>query len=417
MIRFHISSDAQHLTPEITYLLQIWAKNQQQEIVFSDSPDGSVTLGKGDKNVFVIPEAFAQTRIPGIAASGMVEDERGRPDPLTTAFYLMNSLQEFDDTDADELGRFKFTNSHQYKLNNNLDNVVQRCFDEISKTLQLPPRRENSRFFLSHDIDLIHGAILEDGFNVIRKGRVDLLLQMIFRVAIRRPDWLNMDKIMKLESEYDCRSIFFWLVNRGKLNARERNADYNFSSAKVQKQFRLVKANGFENGLHKSISPDTFAEEISKLGEHPTSNRYHYLKFHLPQAYHDIEAAGLKLDASLGFAEAIGFRNNYGAPFNPFNFNTRKPFSFVEVPLHIMDRTFFQYRRSSPEEAWKAILAFFERNKENAVLSVLWHNNFFTNYKFKGYPELYRKILAYIRDNQFQCISAEEIIRKYSIIK
>jgi hypothetical protein len=287
---------------------------------------------------------------------------------------------------------------------------VHRCFEVRSNAAGIPPRRDKSQFMLSHDIDLVHRAVIEDGFNVLKKGRIDQFLGILMRAAMARPDWLNIDQIVKLESLYDCRSVCFWIVNRGGLNA-----DYTFHSPRMQRQFQAVVAGGSENGLHKSISEESLAQELKKYQRAAISNRYHYLKFHLPQAYHDIEAAGLKLDASVGFAEEAGFRNSYGLPFNPYNFQTQKAFSFVEAPLHVMDRTYFQYKKFTPAQAERDILGFFDQHRENCVLSVLWHNNFFTNYKFKGYLDLYKKILAYIRDNKLKTVSQQEIINQYSI--
>ena len=80
-----------------------------------------------------------------------------------------------------------------------------------------------------------------------------------------------------------------------------------------------------------------------------------------------------------------------------------------------MDRTFFQYKKQSPSEAGKGILDFFEKNRANCVLSILWHNNFFTDFKFKGYLALYKQILAYISDNNLRTISTQEIIQQYAI--
>jgi hypothetical protein len=80
-----------------------------------------------------------------------------------------------------------------------------------------------------------------------------------------------------------------------------------------------------------------------------------------------------------------------------------------------MDRTFFQYTKQTPEEAGDAIFEFFEKNSTNCVLSILWHNNFFTDYKFKGYLDLYKRILTYISDNNFRTISGREVIQQYAI--
>src|ERR1700741_4736715 len=41
--------------------------------------------------------------------------KNGTPDYLSTAFYMINSLQEYAGTDLDNIGRFKYKNSFQYQ--------------------------------------------------------------------------------------------------------------------------------------------------------------------------------------------------------------------------------------------------------------------------------------------------------------
>jgi hypothetical protein len=415
MIRFCIQNST--CKEELEFLLNTWAKNARVKIGFTAEPTNAVVVAKeGDHKIYVsdnFPSNFSHVKLDSHC---FIENGRGERDYLATAFYMLNSLQEYRDSNPDELGRFRYTNSYQHQFKNAQVNIVQQCFNEISKICGLALPKEKTKFFLTHDIDSVNGAILEDGFNVLKKGRIDLFLKMVFNVALQKPDWLNMDKIMSIESEYDCKSVFYWIVNQGRINKREVNADYAFHASSIQKNFKAVRSRGCENGIHKSISAESLRDEIAKFGEQPLGNRYHYLKFRLPDMYHQVEAARIKLDASVGFAEEIGFRNSYGLPFNPFDFERKKAFSFVEVPLHIMDRTFFQYKKLAVREAEKDILNFFETNKENCVLSVLWHNNFFTSYKFKGYLDLYKNILAYIKENNFETLSQSEIIQNYSIV-
>lgn len=415
MVKFKIASELTMVRPELEFVLQTWAKNAGQEFIITESE--GITVGTDLKSDLQVSTYFIQKDFNRIKLDkeGVVLCESNRTDYITTIFYLINSLQEHNSTDLDELGRFKFANSYQFKLKNWDQNIVQYCMDAISNLACVSSRKAKSQFLLTHDIDMVYGSWLEDGFNVIKKGRFDQFAVLLLNAIFNRPDWLNMDKITKLESEYDCKSVFYWIVNKGKLNSRERNADYTFHSNAIQKQVKHIEQNGFENGIHKSISNETLQDEIRKFGKHPLANRYHYLKFALPQAYTNIQNAKLKLDTSLGFAEQPGFRNNYGLPFNPFDFSNRKAHTFVEAPLHIMDRTFFQYKKASIQDTENEILAFFEKNRDNCVLSVLWHNNFFTDYKFKGYLSLYKKILAYIRDNDFKTITQKEIIQTFSI--
>lgn len=421
MIKFYFEKDVgSHTKAQLVYLLNIWAKNRQVEVSFTESPDSALRIGRDDNSHFQLSESFVSSDPTRLVLNDQcrLEAANGKPDILATAFYMLNALQEYDSSNRDDLGRFPYTRSYQYRFKNAKENIVQQYFDTISQIAGLSPRKEKTRFLLSHDIDAVYGAVIEDGFNVLKKGRIDLFLQLLFNGTLGRPDWLNIDRIMKIESEYDCRSVFFWLVNKGRINSREKNADYTFGSKGIQQQFREVEKNGYESGLHKSISRESFREELlkyEKYGKTPVSSRYHYLKFSLPQAFVDIEESGLKLDATLGFAEEIGFRNSYGLPFNPFDVRTGKPFSFVEVPLHVMDTTYFLYKKYSVHEAEKDIFDFFERNRENCVIDILWHNNFFSNYKFKGYLDLYKKMLAYIRDNNFGTITLQEIIKNYSI--
>lgn len=404
---------------EIEYTLKIFSINKRINLIFSPS---GLRIGVSNESNIKLSKNFVSnftqqkfSFIDNLAQSGFIEHPDGTPDYLSTAFYMLACLQEYDQTsNLDSLKRFKFSNSYQWHFKNAEQNIVQFCFDKLAETLAIRPIDEPTRFFLSHDIDSVYGSLLQDGFYAFKRGRLDILLKLIFNVALNKPDWLNIDQIINIESEYDFRSTFFWIVRKGKEQGLI-NADYRFKSSTIQNNLKQVANRGFENGLHKSVSAATFEEELAAFTNKPVSNRYHYLKFNLPEGFNALEDSGLKMDASLGFAETMGFRNSYGLPCNPFNIKERRPYSFVEVPLHVMDRTFFQYNPLTPVKAKQTIIDFLEKNRKNCVLSILWHNNFFTNYKFNGYLGMYKGILTYIRENNFNTITQEELIKNYSI--
>lgn len=407
------------IIPEIEYVLSMFAHNKRINIQHSVT---GISIGTSDASVIKISkkfiERYAQQKFShseNLGDSGFIELEDNSPDYLSTAFYMLACLQEYNSpANYDSSGRFKYSASYQAKFSNADQNIVQLCFDRLAEKLGLAPARQRSRFFLSHDMDTVYGALFQDGFHAVKHGRMDVLLKLIFRAAIQKPDWLNIDQIMKLEREHDCVSTFFWIVKKGKAEGLQ-NADYTFQSPAIQNLLTSVKKNGFENGIHKSVSGDSFQSEIQEFAHAPIANRYHYLKFNLPAGFDAVEASGLKLDASLGFAESIGFRNSYGLPYNPFNLKTRQPYSFIEVPLHVMDTTLFKYNKSGLAEANERIFNFLENNKNNSVLSVLWHNNFFSNYKYKGYLELYKSILVYLVENSLKTITQSEILQQFSI--
>jgi uncharacterized protein DUF7033 len=344
----------------------------------------------------------------------------GQADILATCFYMINSLQEYNSTNYDEIGRFKYTESYQFKFNNITENIIQQYFDKLAEHPKFKAERsvqQHSSVFISHDIDNINSAWIEDGFAALKKGQVHHLFRLFFNAVIQKPDWLNMDRIMAIHNEYDVTSTFFWLANKGRLNNQLTNADYDVRDKKVQETIFLVQQKGFENGIHKSISDETFESEATKLNFKPIANRYHYLKFKLPDAFNELEQAGIKLDASLGFAEHYGFRNSYGQAFQPFNLAKQKAYNLVEVPLHIMDRTFHNYMKIPTENISNKVISFFETNKYNCTLSLLWHNNFFNSIKYGGYLKEYKKIIAYLYENNFKSLTQKEIIDTYLIFK
>jgi hypothetical protein len=412
-----------NFTEEIRYIFRTLAHNRFA-LQFVDSlNEADVSAGASSTFDFQIAEDFFGMLEKKIFRHDevfrndcLVRTSAGIPDYLSSAFYMINSLQEYNDTDVDEIGRFRYRNSYQHKFGNVDTNLVGGCFQKIlehPRLTQLKTKPSKSRVFLSHDIDSINGAVTQDSFFLMKKGNPAPILGLIMNAALQRPDWLNMDKIMKIEDEYSLKSTFFWLVNKGRLNKREVNSDYNIRSKNIRGALKSIHEHGWENGLHKSISSNTYAEEIAKLDLKPIANRNHYLKFKLPDLYNDIEASGLQMDASLGFAEVMGFRNSYGLPFHPFNMKERKPHSFVEVPLNVMDGTLKQYLGVPLEETAKQIIGFLEKNKEDCLISLLWHNTYFTDYKFKGYVKVYQEIMKYIHEKQLRGINPTEIVSEF----
>ncbi|HMC98244.1 MAG TPA: hypothetical protein VKG92_11350, partial [Flavobacteriales bacterium] len=240
-----------------------------------------------------------------------------------------------------------------------------------------------------------------------KRGRVDVLARLVFNELVGRPDWRNFDRIQRLHDENDLVSTFFWLATRKRGKNGLRNADYDVD--------RLKKHIGslVSNGLHKSGADLSIRAELGLLPFTTVLNRFHFLRFDLPRSWQELDAAGIKLDASLGFAEQIGFRNSYGLPFTPYDPVRQGPFGFVEVPLNIMDGTLHRYMGLSPHEAVNRTIDLLDRHRANAVISILWHNTSFTSYKYKGYLAVYKTVIAYLRENRIASISPEEMMEEY----
>ncbi len=338
------------------------------------------------------------------------------PDWLGTAFYMINAFQEYDASlnyiALDRYQRFPYDKSYQYKFSCIEDNLVQRCFDSfcdehLPQLIHRTPKRK-SQVFISHDIDEIHSPFIPNGLWAIKKGRLDIVLKLVLSEILLTPHLKSIDRIVKLHSEHDLKSTFFWLATNKIAANGIRNADY------THEQLARLSKFSISNGLHKSCYTTTFDEELKMLPFQTTLNRYHFLKFNLPDAWDDIAKTSVTLDSSLGYAERYGFRNSYGLPFRPYNITSHEAYRFVEVPLHVMDATLHHYMKTPIENIARDIINFIEKNSDNAILSILWHNMYLSDYKYSGYFREYKKILLYLTEAGIKSIAPEEIINEFA---
>jgi hypothetical protein len=342
----------------------------------------------------------------------LIRTNTGIIDRIATIFYLVNAIQELNCTDSEEdsFGRFKYEASLQFRFDVVLKNLVSQHISDWLNEQKLKHVERRSSFFVSHDIDLMYDSKRQDAFYVVKKGRPATLLKLLFFELLKRPHWRNIDVMLKLNSEHDVKSTYFWLVEHGKGLHGIKNADYKIQNEK--KLLAMVYEANSENGLHKASGSLGFDAELERINPHVPANRYHFLKFKTHAAWQEIERSSIKLDASLGFAEHYGFRNSFGDAFRPYNFETGVAHSFVSVPLTFMDTTFRNYMKVPADTVADIIIAFYERNSTNCTHGLLWHNNFITEYKFGDYLKAYKKLLSYIYDSKIETKLSSEIIEE-----
>ena len=345
------------------------------------------------------------------SSSPIITNQNKEEDLIATIFYLINSLQEIEpnDEDLDNLGRFKFSASYQFRFNNVNENLVEKLMDEFCAKHSITGKKNDSVFFISHDIDNIYGSFLEDGFWALKRMKIGVILKLIIFEITKNPHWRNIDKIIKINNTHDIRSTFFWLVNDGLSKNGIKNADYNLNKERLL--INLVENSNNVNGLHKSSYEMSINEELIKGNIKTKYNRYHYLKFLPHQDWEKISKSSLNFDSSLGFAEKCGFRNSYGKAFQPFNIKKNKPYDFIEAPLNFMDRTFHKYMKIPTDQIGKTIIEIVEKNPKNCDFSLLWHNTYFTDYKYNTFIEEYKKIISFIYEAKIKCVTPDQLIK------
>lgn len=255
----------------------------------------------------------------------------------------------------------------------------------------------NKRFAvcLTHDVDRVRKTY--QYFTKISKGN---LRQMRRLFEFGNPYW-GFPKIMSIEDKFEVRSTFFFLQESKKINLLRPKewalsiGKYKFSDKEVSEIIQVLNRNGWEIGLHGSYESykheDLLREEKKEieqvLGAEVIGIRQHYLQLEIPKTWRIQQKVGFLYDASFGYRDRIGFRDERILPFYPFDN------SFLEIPLALMDGALFS-NYSSEDVIWSKCLNLIKTaESQKGLLTVLWHQRVFNEDEFPGWGTVYTKIL------------------------
>ncbi len=344
-------------------------------------------------------------------------------DIIASSFYFLSNWQEYVCNDRDKYGRFRLTDSIQYKLNILYKPVVNYYFDILKNAIERMYNIKLTRNIwkgkrvavcLTHDIDLCESAWIQGSFRELLKGNILAPLKLISSKIFSNDRWFNFSEILAAEKKFNSNSTFFFLPHSGKKNGIP-NADYDISKPKFKEVFEMLQEGGSETAIHGSIGTSTDAElllhELEKIEEEVTGNRFHFLMYDSFLSPSVISEAGLKYDSSLGFAETIGFRNSCCMPFYLYDIKNNCSTDIVEIPLLVMDVSFGKkYMDITQEEALIRMCDLLaEVEKFNGCFTLLWHNTYFSDFKYAGWKEVYTGFLEYCASRNALMTSAKEI--------
>ncbi len=362
-------------------------------------------------------------------------------DLFKSAFHLLSGYEEFRNDSLDQFGRFPFKESIPYKLGIIGKPVVNYYFELLLEGIHEFARKNNIPFqrnpvfkspvlMLSHDIDRINGyGFFETGFRfkqllglagntMSRKNHFKDLFVSLYHflnpLSGKDPYW-TFETLMKWEEDRGFRGTYFFLEKEG---GRNENSRYRFHSKKIRKLFRELTSRGHEVGIHGTLQSATSQEFMDRTvqnlreasPEPVVGIRQHYLKFKPGTTGQIQEKAGMKYDASLGFAEHDGFRHSYCWPYRMFDFKNNRTMDLWEIPLNVMETTHFYYRKLDLENSRTSIEKLVaEVVKFNGVFSLLWHNHFFDEREIAGIKAHYTGILDHCKEQHMEGLTGREI--------
>ena len=364
-------------------------------------------------------------------------------DILKAIFYLLSGYQEFNSPHQDFMGRYPHQRSIQHELKITDKPIVNYYISIIAEALTnfahkhnkvLKTRRlfDSFGFMLTHDVDRIdfyhwRETVLKllqllglKKSSINKRTQLKVLLNAITPTlfpGFKKNPWWNFEELRQLERSLGINSVWYFL-NRDK---SPHDAKYHLEEERIKKLIQTLQNDGCEIGLHGSIKTATATKAMQKAfqrlrsvsNEEVVGTRQHCLKVHYPDTLKILEAAGLKYDTSLGFAEHEGYRNSYCYPFKPFDHQAQKMMNIWEFPLTVMDATFLGYRSLNYDDMFQSFNKLITESKKfGGLLVMLWHNCNFDEIQNPGILDYYKNQLKSISSQKPVSMTGKELLKR-----
>lgn len=331
-----------------------------------------------------------------------------RYDILGLARWALSRAEEVGRADLDEHGRFPADSSHAHR-NGYLDRPV---VDEWMAMLRqaavrlwpgMPLTASKFRLRLSHDVDRPSEYALCAPQRMLAGAAGDLLRRRDQRAARRRLRiWLGSRRRLHCMDPYNT---FDWLMSvaerRGVQGAfyfvcartdPARDPSYRVAHPAIRDLLRRIHGRGHEIGLHVSYggcrSAELIGNEAARLRdicsreriEQPALGaRMHYLRLRIPDTLRHLAGAGIAYDATLGYADAAGFRCGTCLDYAAVDPHGGEQLNLTVRPLIAMDVSLIASRYMGLGVGAEALEYLVElKNRCRAVrgaFNLLWHNN------------------------------------------
>ena len=203
-------------------------------------------------------------------------------------------------------------------------------------------------------------------------------VRLAHRMGVSSTYLVELARLLQAELDQGARSTLFFLDNKS-----WTNSDYSFqdslfldaTSAAARSGCNLGLHGTFQSGGEGSILMSEAAELREAVSSAVVSVRQHHL-LSSPAIRRSQQAAGFKVDSSLGHNYATAFRAGTARPFRLFDRQERRPLDLWEVPLIVMDSALaaeFDGVAATERELKRLVK---ELTASQGVLTLNWHPNF-----------------------------------------
>jgi hypothetical protein len=326
-------------------------------------------------------------------------------DILATSFFLLSRYEEYLPFQADSHGRFRASESMAKKqgflrrplINEwalELGNLIESLFENVHYT------RSPFRQIATYDIDQAYkyrnkGWLRNlGGFLFGLEKKQERMAVLSGRMADPYDTFEQIEKWHK-GNEKKVR-IFILLGDRSEFdkNIHFQNADFQSIIKNLNKKYPLGLHPSYKTNEGNATQLTKEKTRLEKIIEEPvTRSRQHFLKLRFPETYHQLIAAGIKKDYSMGYADDIGFRASIANPFYWYDLSKETTTDLLVHPFQVMDVTLKDYLKLSPSDALNVTLKIknYAQNVGGEFVT-LWHNSSFDD-DWASWTTIYEKMI------------------------
>lgn len=219
----------------------------------------------------------------------------------------------------------------------------------------------------------------------------------------------NFDYILEQNDKYKLRRQLLFFPLLGDYDTYDKPVSYtNKHFRKLLRHIGDYAKVGIHGSYNSSDDCDLLNEEKNRLTDilqrTIVRNRFHFLRFSLPQSYRNLERIGIRHDYSMGYADQPGFRCGTCSIVPFFDISQNQELDVRLHPFVAMDTTFHTHMGVSPEEAVEQYHTLIDRVWEvNGTFSCIFHNqNLCEDFGWEGWRAVYEEVLRYA-SSKYNC--------------
>jgi hypothetical protein len=336
-------------------------------------------------------------------------------DVFGAAFFMLSRIEEYQNFEPDDMGRFAGAQSAAFKFGFLKLPVVDLWRNLFQKKIQdlWPDTKFTSPGFSAYssiDVDSAF-AYRYKGLKRTLGGFARDIVALDFSNALKRltcklgfsPDpFETFDYIENYSRNAGIPGLYFFLLSD--FGKYDKNVPHTSLQLKALIA-RLKNAN--KMGCHPGVATDGNLDRLKMernrmsemIGSACENSRQHYMILKFPVTYQNLIQAGIIHDYSMGYPDQMGFRAGTSRTFKWFDLQKNEATQLSVSPFAAMDATFNKYQKLNPDQALAEIVDLIDTvQKAGGTYYSFWHNDSLSETgKWKGWRGVWEKSLEYSR--------------------